>query len=346
VKPVFLIALSAALAAAEPHPGWWAYVSPDSTAVVGIQRRHLRHSPFAAAIEGAVSPSGALGFPDLDCLRQASEMIIASPHLLAVEAGSFPVATVQDQAQRLGLHALVYRDVTLWLPQQPEALGVARISDQLVLVGAQKTLQAAIDNGLAETTRPPSALLTRTIGVSQTADLWVVAAKLPEPLAGLFVPLDADASEFVGHVELRGGVSPDGILVEASFDARSQPAAEGFIQGLRERSLAFPAIARGLALTAGQNRVAIALQANSEDLAAVLPLALAARSTHAPEPSSGVAIESSSELAEGSAPAPVVFVITHVEASQPRPVEAIQPRIVHIFNLEEGTRDIVLPPRF
>ena len=61
-----------------------------------------------------------------------------------------------------------------------------------MLVGARKTLQAAIDRSLMETGRTYSALLPRAARFSQTGDLWVVAVKLPDPLASLFVPLDAE----------------------------------------------------------------------------------------------------------------------------------------------------------
>jgi hypothetical protein len=351
VKLFFLAAITAALATAESHPSWWMYASPEATALVGIQWNNLRHSPFGAAIEAEVAPAGALAFPDLDCLRQAREIVISSPALLAAEAGNFPSATLRDQAQKKGLLRSVYRGVTLWLPEQAEKLGVAQISEALVLVGSRKTLQAAVDRSLLETGRQYSPLLPRAARFSQTADLWVVATKLPDPLADLFVPLDADASEFVGQVSFR-----DGLTVEASFDAGSNQAAAEFALELREKAPSFSALARGLEATADRSRVSVALQVNAEDLAAALhpqasPVvtaaasqAPAAQAPAAPVPipapvAAPAAVEIAAAIPPAPAPAPSpmpVFAVTHTEITAPQ--------IVRIFGLDDGVLEIVLPP--
>jgi hypothetical protein len=333
VKPLFLLPLAATLAIAESHPSWWAYMSPEATAMVGIQWNNLRHSPFAASVEAKFSPSGGLGFPDLDCLRQAREIIISSPALLAAEAGSFPVATVKDQAQRQGFRRLAYRGVTLWLPQQAGKLGVAQISEQLILVGARETLQTAVDGGLSETDRQYSPLLMQTARFSQTGDVWVVAMKLPDPLADLFVPLHADGLEFRGQVSVH-----DGLALEASFDAGSKDAAADFARGLRERAPSFPAVARGVEVAADRSRVTLALQVSSEDLVAALQSAPAPVPVGPPEPAAVVASAAAPQLdtEPAQSPNPVLFEITHVEASQPQ--------VIRILYLDEGTREIVLSP--
>jgi len=325
VKLWFLFAISATLASAESHPSWWTYASPEATALVGIQWNNLRHSPFAAVIEAELSSSGALGFPDLDCLKQAREIVISSPALLAAEAGTFPAAAVKDQAQRQGLRHVAYRGVTLWLPEQADKLGVAQISEQLVLVAARDTLQAAVDRSL-DSARQYSPLLQRAARFSQTGDLWVVAVKLPDPLASLFVPLDANASEFLGQVSVR-----DGLSVEASFDAGSDAAAAQLAKELREGAPSYPAVARELQTAADRSRVTVALQVSPEAVMAALnPSAHPVVSTVAsPAPAPAAA----------SAPPPeetVKFVITHSEAAEPQ--------IIRIFGLDEGPREIVLPP--
>ena len=360
VKPLFLIALAATLASAESHPSWWTYASPDASALVGIHWDNVRHSPFASAIQAELSSTGALAFPDLECLRQAREIVISAPPLLAAEAGSFPAATVKDQAQRLGLRRAVYRGVTLWFPEQADKLGVAQISEQLLLVGARKALEGAVDRSLLETGRQYSPLLPRAARFSQTGDLWVVAVKLPDPLAGLFVPLDADASQFLGQVSLR-----DGLAVEASFDADSEAAAQEFAREFQKNAPSFPAVARGLAASADQSRVTITLQVSSESLVAALspavsrvvppaavpapvptpaaapvPAQVAAR-VPAPAALAEIAAATPPGVAPPVAPAPplpstVKFEVTHTENSQPQ--------IVRIFGLDEGVREIVLPP--
>lgn len=320
MKPLFLIAITATLATAESHPSWWMYASPDATALVGIQWKNLRHSPFAAAVDAELSSTGPLAFPDLECLKQARELVISSPPLLAAEAGSFPAAAVKDQAQRQGMRRLVYRGVTLWLPGAAARLGVAQISEQVLLVGTQSALKDSIDRSLLETGRLYSPLLPRAAHFSQTGDLWVVATELPDPLASLFVPLDADGSAFLGQVSVR-----DGLAVEASFDAGSAAAAVELAQGLKKMAPSFPAVARGLETGTDQSRVTIALQVSPDELLADLhptpPVPVPA-----PRP----------PVASAQPPAPVKFEVTHVEKNEPQ--------IIRIFGLDDGPREIVLQP--
>src|ERR1700730_14100856 len=154
---------TAAFAAAQSHPSWWTYASPDATALVGIQWENLRQSPFAETVAKELSPTGGLEFPDLDCLKQARQIILSAPSnlswMLAIEWGTFPAPIVREQALRAGLGYVHYRMVPIYVPQKGEGLGVAQMTPQLVLVGARKTLEAAIDNSLAEKDRRYSPLL-------------------------------------------------------------------------------------------------------------------------------------------------------------------------------------------
>ncbi len=204
---------------AESHPAWWLYASPGATALVGIQWEHLRTSPFASAISGELSGDGGLGFPDLDCLKQARQILISSPELLAMAAGDFPTATLHEQAAKKGLKRALYRDVEIWVTPGKDTLSIARMSDQLVLLGHLKTLQDAIDQSLLEEpNRQYSPLLARAARYAQD-DLFVVAASLPDPLAGLFVPIDAEAEGFEGTVSLQGGLSLGAVLTASSEEA-------------------------------------------------------------------------------------------------------------------------------
>jgi hypothetical protein len=302
---VFALALTATVATGQ------SYVSPGATAIVGIRWSNLRDTSIAAAVEAQVS---ALGLPNLDCLRTAREVLISSPELLAVVSGAFPPGIIEAQAQQAGLHGQLDRGVTLWLPNDAGKLGIAQLSDQLLLAGTQKTLEAALDRGASA-----SALLTRAASFAETADLWVAARKLPDPLAARFVPVDARGSGFLGRVTMR-----DGIAVQAFFDAGSERDAAEFVQSLHEKALSFPPAARGVEAARDQSRVTIALQVSPEAVALelrppVLDLADGSGSSGEPE----------------ATQAPFKFEVTHTEASTPR--------IIRIFNLPEGTREVTLP---
>lgn len=326
--------------------------------MVGIQWENLRNSPFASAIEAELSSSGPLAFPNLDCLRQARQIVISAPELLAAEAGSFPAATVRDQAQRAGLHRLVYRNVTLWVPDAAAGLGIAQLSDQLVLVGARKTLQGALDRTMSESGRQYSPLLPRAAKFSQTGDLWVVAVKLPDPLANLFVPIDVAGSLFLGQISVR-----DGLMMEASFDAPSSDAAAQIAAKLREQAQSLPEFARGLQAASDRRTVNLTLEASREELAAALraaplapvvaatpPAAAQASQPSVARPAPAVAAKPAPAVmakpAPESKPAPVAVAETKAP-EEPKPV-AVKPappapQVVRISGLDGGPREIVLP---
>src|SRR5262249_56080793 len=94
--PILLwILLGAGLAAAESHPSWWGLASPDATAIVGIRWEALERSAFGPAIEAELS--GSLGFPQLPILRQARQILISSPGLVALATGPFPPVPFRPQ---------------------------------------------------------------------------------------------------------------------------------------------------------------------------------------------------------------------------------------------------------
>ena len=298
-------------ASAESHPAWWRYAAPDATALVGIQWEHLRSSPFADAIAGELSGDGSLGFPDLDCLKEARQILISSlstsPAVLAVASGNFPSATVRDQAVRKGLKRTVYREIEIWVTPGKDTLSVARLSDSVTLVGRVKNLQDAIDRGLLEEAeRPYSPLLAQAARYSHD-DLWAVAVRLPDPLAERFVPIDADAEGFEGGISIQGGLRLSAVLSASSDEAATQLA-----ESLKQMVLSLPPMARGVQVSLDQAKVTLALAVTEEQLAAGL---------------------------KGNAEAPVALAAT---APKPEPLKPPGPQIIRIFGLESGPREIVL----
>jgi hypothetical protein len=336
------------------------YASPDATALVGIQWDNLRNSPLAAAVEAELSSAGPLAFPDLDCLKHAREILLSSPELLAAEAGSFPAATVKDQAPRAGLHRLAYRGLSLWVPEAAAGLGVAQISEQLVLVGARKTLQAAVDRSMLESGRQYSGLLPKAARFSQTGDLWVVAVKLPDPLASLFVPLEVEGWGFTGQVSVRSG-----LFVEASFDASSINAAAAIAANLEEQVQTLPPFARSLQATSDRRTVNLSLRADAEELAAALqaaPVAIAPAAVPAAAPLVKVdhpkvdhpkvdhpkvdhpKMDPAQPVAASVEAKPAEAKATETMASELKPQPLPEPQIIHITGLDDGPREIRLPP--
>jgi hypothetical protein len=292
----------AVTAAAESHPAWWRYASPEATALVGIQWEHVQSSPFAAAISGELNGDGGLGFPDLDCVKEARQILISSPVLLAAASGNFPAALVREQAVQKGLKPRLYHEIEIWVTPGKDTLSIARISDQLVLLGRVKNLQDAIDRSLLEdANRGYSPLLARAARYAQD-DLWVVAAALPDELAGRFVPIDAEGNGFEGFVSLEGG-----LRLGAALSASSEEAAAKLAETLKQMVASLPPLVRGIDVRVDQKTVTMAMAVNEEQLLAGL------RSTPPAEP-----------------PPPLP------------PLKPAGPQVIRIVGLDDGPREIVL----
>jgi hypothetical protein len=310
VKVLKLIFLTAGLVMAESHPSWWGFASPDATALVGIRWEVLRNSAFGAPIEAEFALS--LGFPDLALLKDARQIVISSPATLAMLSGNFPSATLHDQATAKGLKPAAYRGIALWITPGKNTLSVAQMSEQLILLGSRKTIEAAIDRNQAETgpSRKYSPLLARAARFAQADDLWVVSNRLPDPLASLFVPLETEARGFEGGVSVR-----DGVQLEASLDAGSEDAAAVIAEDLRQKFPGLPEIARSMKVVAEADRVLLSLELSRAELFAGI------RPSEAPVPS------------------PATPLIHPAEPAKPA-----GPQIIRIFGLDEGPREIVLAP--
>jgi len=299
------------------HPSWWRYASPDATALVGIQWEHLRTSPFAEAVSGELSGDDGLGFPDLDCLKQARQMVISSPALLAMAAGNFPAATLREQATRKGLKRALYHDVELWVTPGKQTLSIARMSDQLVLLGLLKNLQDAIDRSLLEdTSRVSSPLLARAAHYSHD-DLWVVAARLPDALAERFLPIDPEAEGFEGGVSLEGGLK-----LKAMFSSSSEEAADQLVETLKGMLVSMPLATQGIEIGIDQNHVTLSMAVTEQQLAAGLK-------------STTPVVAKAEPVVAKAAPKP---------EPKPEPVAAkpAAPQVIRIYGLDDGPREIVV----
>src|SRR5579863_10172888 len=208
---------------AESYPSAWNYIAPDSSAIVGVEWQQLRESFLADALGAELSASGRLGFPDLACLRDAREILLAGPDLLGVASGSFPATAVAAQATASGLRPADYDGVRLWIA--PGGRSIAQVSDTLLLIGFRDTLEAAIDRSLLTAERQSSPLLARGAHLAAAYDLWITATSLPDPLVSVFLPLDLESGDFDGGVSVRPS-STHGLILDARYDMATPEDAE------------------------------------------------------------------------------------------------------------------------
>ncbi len=269
--------------------------------------------------------------------------------MLALASGTFPAAAVRDQMAKKSFKPMTYRGIDMWFATEKGALSVARMNDQLIMIGEPKTLEMAVDRSMSDA-KNHSPLLARAAKLAQK-DLWVVSSQLPDDLANRFVPLEAEAQSFEGWVSVRGGFE-----MEASLGVRSAEEAEESAGKLRSALLAGPAITRGLQVTVEEDSVRLALSATREQVGAALQTA----DPVAPPPET-IKVETpwrvdQVPVEKPEPPAPVV-----VEKAVEKPVEKLveksvekivmkapekapeKPQVIRIVGLDDGPREILLP---
>jgi hypothetical protein len=266
VRTFLLGLITAALALGESYPSAWKYLAPDATAMVGIEWLHLKESFLADAVRSELSSSGNLGFPDLDCLWEAKEILLAGPDLLGVASGSFPTTTVATQALRLGMKPIDYDGVRLWIAPEKNGRSVAQVSDSLLLIGWRETIESAIDRSLLLTTgRQFSPLLARGARLAANFDLWITSTALPDPLVKVFVPVEFESGDFDGGLAARKGLLLDARYSMATLEDAALSAAY-----FRDAVPGFHTLLRGLNVIEDGEGVRLKLQVTPQELAEYL----------------------------------------------------------------------------
>ncbi len=301
---VFLTLLVAAsLVMGQSFPRSWTYVAPDATALVGIEWQHLHDSFLSDAVTSELSSSGRLGFPDLPCLWNSREILLAGPDLLAVATGSFPPATVAAQATSLGMQPMDYDGVRLWISRGKDRRSLAQVNDTVLLIGYKETLEAAIDRSLLTTGRQMSPLLTRGARLASNFDMWISATALPDPLVSVFIPVELETADFDGGLSARNGLMLDAHYSMGTPEGASQ-SADYFRQAIPD----FHPLLRGMNVIEDGELVRLKLQVSAQELADQL---------RPPEPPKTQSVEAT-----------------------PPPAK---PGTVHIVGLDDGPREIPLP---
>ena len=118
-------------------------------------------------------------------------------------------------------------------------LSLARFSDQLLMIGEPKTLQAAVDRRMRDS-KNYSPLLARAAQFAGKTCGWS-SSRLPDELASRFVPLEMDAKSFAGSLSVRNGLE-----LEAVLAVGSEQQATASAEKLKQSIPTMPGIARGL----------------------------------------------------------------------------------------------------
>jgi hypothetical protein len=198
-----------------------------------------------------------------------------------------------------------YDGVRLWIASGKDRRSLAQVNDNLLLIGFKETLQAAIDRSLLTTGRQMSPLLARGARLASNFDMWISAAALPDLLVSVFVPVEIETADFDGGLSARSGLVVDAHYSMGTLEDAAQ-SADYFRQAVPD----FHSLLRAMNVIEDGELVRLKLQVSPQELADQL---------RPPEPPK---------------PAPV-------EVTPP----PAKPRTVHIVGLDDGPREIPLPPQ-
>ncbi|MBX9603464.1 MAG: hypothetical protein K2X35_20830 [Bryobacteraceae bacterium] len=305
-----LLGLATAIAAsAQSYPKAWSYAAPETRAVAGLNYPAVVSSPLGAAI------LDELDFLDRDFLNGAQQILISSRDYLTMATGQFPEASVRRLGALKKLRPVSYRNVEVL--KSPEAAGasVALISEQILLIGTWAAVQAAIDRSVSIRGREPIELLGRAAQLAEGSDFWIIAERFPDELAAAFVPL-ADGAKPITALEA-AVVLTNGLALEAALTAKDEPSAKQLLANLEEIRPALPAVAQSLSWRLDGGAVRVSLSINARQLASGL--------------------RGATDVAR-AAPA-----AEHAAKSEPGEPAKPEKRVIRIFGLDEGTREIELP---
>jgi hypothetical protein len=264
VKILSLLTFAALACSAQSNPTWWGYVPTDSTSLVGVDWRNLSTTMFAEAVSAEMEAGGAFAFPDVELLRMADQLIVASPQRMAVEFGTFPLADLRAQAAAAGLKRSSFSGKELWLANSDEASSIARINEKLLIVGPADLLRDAIARMHGTKSPQYSPLLERASRYAKE-DLWVVAGRLPDPLASLFVPLKIEATAFEGSLS-----AWDGLHVVAAIERATPNRALDFADTLAEALASRPDVAESTEIATHDRSVLVRMNLDEDQLRATM----------------------------------------------------------------------------
>ncbi|MEO8029012.1 MAG: hypothetical protein ABI823_21205, partial [Bryobacteraceae bacterium] len=306
--------LPAAGAFAESHPRVWSLASPDATSLVGIQWQYARTSVFGDAFRAELSAGGGLDLPDFDWLPLTDQILVTGPDVLVIATGAYHAEFLKALPK-----GIVYRNIAM---RGTSKATVAMLNETTLLLGPRKTVQAAIERSLAET-RKLNPLFARGATLAAANDFWVIAKRLPDPVAGAFLPIDVIADEIEA---VEGGILfRDGLRMQGTLRALTSGRAKAVAEHLQRLLPDLPQIVRGLEVDPVDDEVKLLLAVSEKELTSGL------RTTAAPRPQAEVLVS-----AGGGASSTVKMDEKKEEEQKPQ-----GPQVVRIFGLDGGPREIV-----
>ncbi len=329
-----IFALAAVAGWADYYPSSWKYTDPDAKRLIGVDWREVGKSGYADAVGLQFTKPGPFPLPALDFLSGAVYVLATSdpgPPLVIV-TGEFDLGMLRKKAAQAGLKAERYRTVETFLTSRDDILGLAVVTDRVILFGGRNALHAAIERGQSTQEPTYNPLLANGSRLTESSDFWLISARGADAFVNEFLPLDgvrADVAAMQASFSIRHGLE-----AHAMMTTYSSGDAEKSADTLRTQFAAFAS--RGGAVTVTTDNTMVRLELSMKDsaspaIALVDPAVL---------PGGTIVVNHGKGTENVTVAATPITMEARVKPAEKAP----EKQVIRIYGLDEGTREIPAPP--
>ena len=360
----------------------WELAQPDAKVLLGVDVRGLRNSSLADSLPPETrsqmqAPLAMFHVPGIELLDDIDSVFLSStgtpaapaagapkpgtvgaavggapkasaPFLLAL-SGTFPDEHLRPLLK--GVHPS-YRGINVYRGGGADSTSIAVLDEHTILLGDDKSIFRAIDRrtGAAQAEGP---LVARARELAASNDVWIVAHDDSGNMQKASGPAAIFAAEIQG-VEL-GLALRDGLNLDINLATKTEVGAQSLATllttqmqtaiGSKMDAAQAAEFWRRIKIGADGKRMQVQLSMTKEELRENIRLAQQQRAASP----GAIASASSSAAGPGSIRMTTPSSTTPVAVSQPPAVSAPsgppKPRTVKIYGLDDGVREIPLPPQ-
>ncbi len=351
VSLLLALLLAPTFAGAQPQPAVWRFVSPNATALIGIDWARIKPSQAGAMLrEKWLNRAAMPSIPGLELLNDIDRVLISSsgnnpsaesgeqPVLIAIR-GHFDSVRVRKLFTGFGAAPQSYDSFQIYRPQDEKGKDMAWVlfDPQTILFGDAPSVFAALDRSqFASPPAQPSAMIARATELDAKYEVWAIisvnevmsndrVASLFQGQDSLFQAKDwlSEAQAFDLGLNVGAGLTAD-ITVRFSSDATAKRVAA-------ELGHVINSMAKDKATAAQMQDLARKLKFTSDGPATRISLRLTPRELQKSAQAFAVAPQAPPPLAKSVEPAELPN----------RP--GVIPGVIRIDGLDDGPREIPYP---
>jgi hypothetical protein len=242
-----ILSITPALAASPSvsMPSFWRYAHPEAKALIGIEWNQIINSPIGQKLRQQIEAKapGELGGAEL--IDRVGRIFITSPgsapgdttgHAPAVMAiqGDFDLTQIRELAAGSASGTDSYASIEIVHFQQSESTpsALALVSPQLLLLGDETSIRAAIDHYLAgDPDQASDPLFLHASELAAANDIWMVTHTSPSD----FSQQGLEQAQFLNDVEtIEAGLSlQSGLGLEVNLRTSNSQSAMEIASGLQ-----------------------------------------------------------------------------------------------------------------